>query len=203
MMESKRTDNTFTDIPIVIDGPNFINAFLIDPGDQEIVSQNFSFPRFRHIINQELQKFNLCGDQIEFVCSRRMFGSKETKFTRNQRNLMINRFKKEIGVHVEEVTIPGKKEKGVDITVAEKINVLSQYNRFIVFVSADRDYIPILKRKREEGIRVFTVALFEDFPIEIRNESHMTIDIRSEQRDYVSGKNNNDPTDWDPHNIPR
>lgn len=171
------TDN----IPIIIDGPNFINRLLNRQIEKEIISKRLSLSRFKGLINRRLSRYSKLAfqaDIIEFVCSKKLFGSKEKKFTNDERDFMIGRFMREPGVHVEEVDIPGSSEKGVDNKISSKIETFSNNNfRAMILVSADRDFIPVLQKMRECGIRMFAVALEESFPIELVNESYATIDL--------------------------
>jgi len=80
-----------------------------------------------------------------------MFGPPSNKFTQDERNNLIDRIKEEIAVHVQEVDIPGSSEKGVDIMISTRIETYLEHLEFVVLVSEDRDFVPLLKKMREKG----------------------------------------------------
>jgi NYN domain len=111
------------------------------------------------------------------VCSEKLFGSGRTKFTQQDREVLLGRLGAEPGVHVERVYLPGRDEKGVDGTVATVIENFMDDNAAAVLVSADRDFVPLLKRMRERGKKVVTVALNDRYPPELTNESDYTLGL--------------------------
>src|SRR3954469_3355357 len=94
---------------IIIDGPNFINMVINLGVENELISKLLSLGKFRDELNGKfvfrkkgIPSFGL----IEFVCSSRCFGPLNNKFKPNQQTIMLNRFMREPGVHVEQVVIP-------------------------------------------------------------------------------------------------
>jgi NYN domain len=167
-------------VAIFIDGPNFINRLLDMKIDNDLISQQLTLDGFRREVKRELEELGrLEGecDTVEFVCSEKMFGSDQSKFTREERELLLGRLGAEPGVHVERVHLPGKDEKGVDGTVATGIENFMDHNSAAVLVSADRDFVPLLRRMRERGKKVVTVALNDHYPPELTNESYFTLSL--------------------------
>jgi hypothetical protein len=107
-----------------------------------------------------------------------MFGSGKNKFTQEERVLLLDRLGTEPGVHVERVFLPGRDEKGVDGTVAIEMENFLDHNESAVLVSADRDFVPFLRRMRQRGKKVVTVALNDQYPREITNEAYYTLGLR-------------------------
>ena len=75
--------------------------------------------RLNNILEEMHTKIQV--DLVEFVCSIKLFGHGEDKFAQPERDTMIERFMAERGVHIEEVSLPGSSEKGVDTTVCSML----------------------------------------------------------------------------------
>lgn len=60
-------------IPIVIDGPNYINRILDMSIDKDIISKQLSFDNFRETIKDELLKVGIISNLniVEFICSQK------------------------------------------------------------------------------------------------------------------------------------
>lgn len=166
-------------VPIIVDGPNFVNRVLDLRINKQFLVNQLTLDGLRQLVKHYLESLGILSpcEIVEFVCSKKSFGSGSNKFTTEERNHMINHFRKEMGVYVEEVDIPGSSEKGVDMMVAEKIREYLDGSDEGVLVSADRDYIPLIKRMRGKSKKVIVVALSQDYPIEIENESYAKIDV--------------------------
>jgi uncharacterized LabA/DUF88 family protein len=145
-------------VPIVIDGPNFINRILELKIDKDIISKQITLDGFRARLNNLFEEIdiNIQVDWMEFVCSKKLFGHGENKFTQEERDSMLQRLIVERGVHVEEVILPGSSEKGVDHTVSSLLEAFSEKIESILLISHDRDYVPVLKRLREKGKNIYT-----------------------------------------------
>lgn len=168
--------------PLIIDGPNFINRVLDMKIDKDIISNQLSFKDFRKRITAKLldEDINIQIPIIEFVCSKKLFGSGIKKFTQEERDLLIKRLMKEKGVHIEEVHLPGSSEKGVDNMVSSKIETFSKNFEYIVLISNDSDYVPTLKKMREQGTKIILVNISDNPSNELINESFLTIDMYEE-----------------------
>jgi len=165
-------------IGIFVDGPNFINRLLDMQIDKDLIAQQLTLEGFRREVSrhlEELDRVEGACETVEFVCSEKMFGSGQNKFTQDERDLLLDRLGDEPGVHVERVHLPGKDEKGVDGTVAINIVDYMDHHSAAVLVSADRDFVPLLRRMRERGKKVVTVALNNNYPRELVNESFYTL----------------------------
>ncbi len=140
-------------VPIVIDGPNFINRILELKIDQDIIAEQLTLDGFRSRLNAILEEkfIPVRTDQVEFVCSKKLFGQGASKFTQNERDSMLQRLMGERGIHIEEVNLPGSSEKGVDTTVASTIETYMEKHESIFLVSHDRDYVPVLRKMRLKG----------------------------------------------------
>jgi len=163
-------------IPIIIDGPNFINRILDLGIDKDLVSNQLILDGLRSSINCKLSenKIPLQIDIIEFVCSKKLFGYSHNKFLKEERDLLIKRMMSEKGVHVEEVVLPGSTEKGVDTTVSSLLETYSEKFNDIALISHDRDFVPVLKKLREKGKRIYLIALGEKFQINIKKRHKLT-----------------------------
>lgn len=170
------------DIPIVIDGPNFINRILDTSINKDIISNQLSFYDLRNSIKIALAENRIFSDLpiIEFVCSKKLFGNASKKFTQTERDTMLKRLMRERGVHIEEVNLPGSKEKGVDNMVSTKIETFSETFNYIILISNDRDYVPLLSKMRTRGKNVILVTLTDDTPDEVINESFLTINLSNQ-----------------------
>ena len=167
------------EIPIIIDGPNFINRVLDMKIDKCLISKQLTLNGLRNVLNNFLEEEDLSGrcSSIEFVCSKKLFGSGRSKFTQAERDALLHRFMNERLVHVEEVVLPGASEKGVDNMVTTKIETLSQRYKSIILISEDRDFVPLLKKMREKETQIIVISLKEPYPIELINEAHMRFHI--------------------------
>lgn len=169
-------------IGIFVDGPNFINRLLDMQIDKDLISQQLTLEGFRREVSghlQELDRVEGNCETVEFVCSEKMFGGGQNKFTQEERDFLLDRLGSEPGVHVELVHLPGRDEKGVDGTVVIDIVDHRDYHTAAVLVSADRDFVPLLRRMRERGKKVVTVALNDSYPRELINESFYTLRLGS------------------------
>jgi hypothetical protein len=175
-------------VPLVIDGPNFINRILDMGIDKDIIANQLSLDGLRASLNRTLNEMNLTVqiDLVEFVCSKRLFGNGKNKFTQVERDSMISKIGSERGVHIEEVNLPGTSEKGVDTTVSTFIDTLSDNYDHIFFTSHDRDYVPILKKIREKRKKLFLIALNDCMPFELCNEAYQNIKINDKWRDFFT-----------------
>lgn len=169
-------------LPIIIDGPNFINKILDMQIDKDLVSKQLTLRGLREIIDKKLQDLKIPGKSgvVEFICSKKLFGPSRNKFTQEERDRLIDRVIEEIGVHVEEVDIPGSTEKGVDNMISTKIETYLEQLDFVVLVSKDRAFIPVLRRMREKGKKIIVVSLSDKYPGEIINEAYAKIDIKDD-----------------------
>lgn len=167
-------------VAIFVDGPNFINRLLEMRIDKDLIATQLTLGGFRSEVARglgELGRVEGECDTVDFVCSEKLFGSGRNKFTGEERELMLGRLGAEPGVHVERVHLPGRDEKGVDGTVATGIENFMDHNSAAVLVSADRDFVPLLRRMRERGKKVVTVALNDRYPTELTNESYYTLKL--------------------------
>jgi len=166
-------------IPILIDGPNFINR-LIELGiKNKFIACQLTLRGLLEFVNQQLKKINdIKGrcNTVEFVCSTKRFGPTKNKFTEEEQNSLLHRLMRENGVYVDKIDIPGSTEKGVDSTIQSKIEDFVKHYDAIVLVSHDRDYIPVMKKLRHK-IKIITVAINDKFPHELANESFAVIEL--------------------------
>jgi len=168
---------------MIIDGPNFINRILDMEIDKDSISKQLILGGLREIINMKLRdsvKIKSQCEITEFVCSKKLFGPSSNKFTQEERDSLLDRIMGEIGVHVEELHIPGRSEKGVDNLISTKVETYLEHSEFIVLVSEDRDFIPVLKKMRERTKKVVVVSLKDKYPKEITNEAYAKIDIKDD-----------------------
>ena len=175
-------------VSIVIDGPNFINRILELKIDQDIIAEQLTLDGFRSRLNAILEEkfIPVRTDQVEFVCSRKLFGQGASKFTQNERDSMLQRLMGERGIHIEEVNLPGSSEKGVDTTVASTIETYIEKHESIFLVSHDRDYVPVLRKMRLKGKKIYLIALNDEFPCELINESYETMQFKEEFRHFFT-----------------
>jgi uncharacterized LabA/DUF88 family protein len=178
-----------SNVPIIIDGPNFINRILELNIDKDIIAKQITLEGFRtrlnNIMNDEMH-VNIQIDLVEFVCSKKLFGQGESKFTQQERDSMLQRLMHERGIHVEEVSLPGTSEKGVDITVSSMLETYLEKSESIFLMSHDRDYVPVLKKLRGRGKRIYLIALNDKLPHELSNEAYQTIRMDEEWRDFFT-----------------
>jgi hypothetical protein len=171
-----------SEIPILIDGPNFINRILEYGIDKDLISAQLSFEEFRALISHHLSKADIPGmpSIVEFVCSKKLFGSGKQKFSQNERDEMLERLMHEKGVHIEVVDLPGSSEKGVDNMVTTKLESFSATFHTIILVSHDRDYVPVMRKMREKGIRIILVSFSQTIPKELVNEAYFTVALNDQ-----------------------
>ena len=111
-------------IPIIVDGPNFINRVIelrIDPCH---IARQLSLQSLMELVNERIVKIKRLSSQsesVEFVCSKKRFGPKEHQFSEEQQALLLDRLRGQTGVYVDIVDIPGSSEKGVDQTISGKM----------------------------------------------------------------------------------
>lgn len=179
-------------IPIVIDAPNYINRILDMSIDKDIISTQLSFSGFRETIREKLRKTGIMSNLniVEFVCSQKIFGNKEKKFSKDEQNLLLDRIKTEPGVHVEKVNIPSnsKQEKGVDTMITTKTESFSENHNYIILVSNDQDFVPLLTKMREKGKKIILVSVSQSIPKHLVNESYMVINLYDEYECLFSYK---------------
>lgn len=175
-------------VPIVIDGPNFINRILQLKIDKDIIAEQLTLDGFRSRLNAILEEKSIPvrADQVEFVCSKKLFGQGTSKFTQNERDSMLQRLMGERGIHIEEVNLPGSSEKGVDTTVASTIETYLEKHESIFLISHDRDYVPVLRKMRLKGRKIYLVALSNEFPCELTNESYEIMQFKEEWRHFFT-----------------
>jgi len=167
------------DIPIIIDGPNYINRILDMSIDKDIISNQLSFNNFRDALKIQLngKGINAQLQKIEFVCSKKLFGSKLKKFTQIERNVMLERIMLEQDVHIEEIDLPGSQEKGVDNMITTKIESFSEKYKQIILITNDRDFVPLLSKMRKKETNIILVSLSKTVPKELVNESYIVINL--------------------------
>ena len=170
--------------PIIIDGPNFINRILELEIDKDIIAKQLTLDGLRKRLNSIFQEMDIKiqVDLMEFVCSKKLFGQGANKFSLQERDSMVKRLMTEKGVHIEEVSLPGSSEKGVDTMVSSMLETFSDKHENILLFSHDRDFVPVLKKLREKGEKTYLFSLNDRFPIELSNEAYQTIRIDHEWR---------------------
>jgi hypothetical protein len=175
-------------VPIVIDGPNFVNRILELEIDKDIIARQITLDGFRTGLNSVLEEMhvNIQVDLVEFVCSKKLFGQGVSKFTQEERDSMLQRLMHERGIHIEEVILPGSTEKGVDTTVSTILETYLERNESIFLISHDRDYVPVLKKLRGKDKRIYLIALNDKFPHELSNETYQTIRMDQEWRHFFT-----------------
>ncbi|OAQ20034.1 NYN domain-containing protein [Thermosulfurimonas dismutans] len=163
-------------IPIIVDGPNYINRVIELGIKPNHIARQLSLESLREIINKKLADFDVKekAEIVEFVCSKKKFGPRSQRFSEKEQELLLKRLKAEIGVYVDIVDLPGSSEKGVDTTISSKIEDYAKEVEILILLSSDRDFVPILKKLRGK-VKVFLVSLKNDYPIELRNEAYATI----------------------------
>jgi len=166
-------------IPIIIDGPNYINRILDMSIDKDIISNQLSFENFRDALKIQLngRGINAQLPKIEFVCSKKLFGSKSKKFIQIERDVMLERIMLEQGVHIEEIDLPGSQEKGVDNMITTKIESFSEKYKQIILITNDRDFVPLLSKMRKKETNIILVSLSKTVPKELINESYIVINL--------------------------
>ncbi len=179
-------------IPIVIDAPNYINRILDMSIDKDIISTQLSFSGFRETIRERLRKTGIVPNLniVEFVCSQKIFGNKGKKFSKDEQSLLLDRIINEVGVHVERVNIPAssRQEKGVDTMITTKIESFAENHNYIILVSNDQDFVPLLTKMREKGKKIILVSVSQSIPKHLVNESYMVINLYDEHECLFSYK---------------
>ncbi len=171
-------------IPVIIDGPNCINR-LIDFGIASgHLAKQLSLRCLRELINRKLAEIpsisGSCGS-AEFICSRKRFGPESKKFSEEQQKNMLNRFRAEVGVFVDVIDIPGSSEKGVDTTIAGRLQDLGGEVPAAVLISEDRDFIPTLQKLRHR-LKVILFSISGSPPVELQNEAYATVLLGEDYR---------------------
>lgn len=166
-------------IPIIIDGPNYINRILDMSIDKDIISNQLSFENFRDTMKVQLNEkgINAQLPKIEFVCSKKLFGPSSKKFTKSERDKMLERVMLEQGVHIEEVDLPGSQEKGVDNMITTKIESFSERYKQIILITNDKDFVPLLSKMRKKETNIILVSLSKTVPKELINECYISINL--------------------------
>ena len=121
-------------VPIVIDGPNFVSRMIEMGIANRFIASQLCMTGLRHFVNQFLAELpNSFGqsDTVEFICSQKHLGPGNKKLTKDEQKLFLDRLMNEIGVHVDQVNIPGSSEKGVDATVQIKLEEFAQEKGFL------------------------------------------------------------------------
>ncbi len=167
------------EIPILIDGPNYINRILEMQIDKDIIAAQLSLDQLRKELAYQFARAEIVGTPsfTDFVCSKKLFGSGEQKFTQAERQAMLDRVMEEKGVHIEVVDLPGSNEKGVDNMVSTILETLSATFQSVVLITNDRDYVPVMHKMREKGVKLILVSFSEDRPRELVNEAYFTLDL--------------------------
>jgi hypothetical protein len=165
-----------TAMPLVIDGPNFVNSILNLGIDHDLAADQLSLTGLRSAVRAACGPDSLlsCDAAIEFVCSRRLFGPSSNRFTQVEQRQMLARFMGEEGVHIEEVLLPGNEEKGVDGKAQDLLLDFASGYQNVALATFDRDFIPNLGRLRRQGARVILVGVM-DPPVELKNEVWQTL----------------------------
>jgi len=169
-------------VPIIIDGPNFISRMAELGIKNKFIASQLSAAGLRDYVNHflsELPDPPGKSEVVEFVCSQKQMGPEKKKLSQDEQTVLLARLMNEVGVYVDQVNIPGSSEKGVDATVQVKMEEFAKKHPAIVLVSEDRDYVPVLHKLRHET-RVITIAVRKDFPLELKNESYATIQVGNE-----------------------
>ncbi|MFA6414014.1 MAG: NYN domain-containing protein [Syntrophales bacterium] len=179
---------TLSVVPIVIDGPNFINRILEWEIDKDIIAVQITLDGFRTRLNTIFEEMhvNIRVDLVDFVCSKKLFGQGASKFSQIERDTMLQRLMHERGIHVEEVSLPGTSEKGVDTTVASMLETYLENNEIIFLISHDRDYVPVLRKLRGKNKRIYLIAMNDKFPHELSNEAYQTIRMDQEWQHFFA-----------------
>lgn len=182
--DRKGVKRKMDNVPIIVDGPNYINR-IIDIGiDPVHIARQLSLDRLMDVLSEKIIDIkgvsSRCGF-VEFICSRRRFGPKSKHFTEPQQKMLIDRLRGETGVYVDVIEIPGSSEKGVDTTISGRIHEYANDVDTLILVSEDRDYIPTLNKLRHR-IKIILVALRDEYPSELQNEAYATIFLHEDYR---------------------
>jgi predicted nuclease of predicted toxin-antitoxin system len=169
-------------VPMIIDGPNFINRVLECKIDKLYVANQLILRGLVDLVNHQIAAISgLRGrvETVEFVYSRKMFGSGKQKFSPEQRATLLRRVSNEPGIYLEEVQIAGSDEKGVDATIQLKLEEFAKDHDEVVLVSHDKDFIPILNKFKHK-VRIITVGITDSFPTELQRVSYATVRVGNE-----------------------
>lgn len=166
-------------IPVIIDGPNFINR-LLELGIAPVhLARQLRVRGLMELIDHRLEVIQgISGtcSSAEFVCSPKRFGPGGARFTEEQQQQLLNNIRSEVGVYVDCISIPGTSEKGVDTTIAGMLQDLAGEVQAAVLVSVDRDYIPTIRKLRHK-LNVILISISGPPPVELQNEAYATIVI--------------------------
>jgi hypothetical protein len=169
------------DVPVIVDGPNYVNRVLDLRIDHDLVAGQLTLTGLRRAMNDGIRYQQLapvaCNTTIDFICSKKLFGPPSNKITQLERELLLGRLMRETGVHIEEIDLPGDSEKGVDGAVQSRLEELAKDHQWVVLVSADRDYVPVLRKLRKGRTRVLLASLQSDFPRELANEAWGIVEL--------------------------
>ncbi|MFA4918670.1 MAG: NYN domain-containing protein [Thermodesulfovibrionales bacterium] len=173
-----------TNIPILVDGPNYVNRVMELGIDSMHIARQLSLAGLMEVVNERIIEFphiTGCCESVEFICSKKRFGPEKKRFNETQHALLIDRLRAETGVYVDIIDIPGPSEKGVDMTISGKLEEFASDADAVVLVSADRDFIPTLKKLRHK-IKVILVALSDSYPVDLQNEAYSTLFLYEDYR---------------------
>lgn len=164
---------------VAIDGANFVNR-LIDWGhDAETISKSISIASLAGMIQHQVR--SIIGTTrsigVDFFHSPRRMGPQNKKLSKEQQDYLLIRIGTENGVTTREISLMGRKEKGVDIAIASSLFEMSSHCETLVLVSADRDFIPVLRSLKRMGRFVCTVGFYDGYPLDLMNESQYFFDI--------------------------
>ena len=166
-------------IPVIIDGPNFINR-LLELGIAPVhLARQLRIRGIMEVVDHRLGTIpGITGtcSSAEFVCSPKRFGPNKARFTEDQQQQLLNNIRSEVGVYVDCISIPGSSEKGVDTTIAGRLQDLAGEVQAAVLVSVDRDYIPTIGKLRHK-LNVILFSVLEGPPVELQNEAYATIEL--------------------------
>jgi len=169
------------DVPVVVDGPNYVNRVLDLRIDHDLVAGQLTLTGLRRALNDGIQHQQLapvaCNTTMDFICSKKLFGPPSNKIAQPEREILLGRLMRETGVHIEEIDLPGDSEKGVDGAVQSRLEELAKDHQWVVLVSADRDYVPVLRKLRKGRTRILLASLQADFPKELANEAWGIVDL--------------------------
>ena len=175
---------------LIVDGPNFINDLNRYGKDFTYLMSTFSFPLLHMSIQRRLNIHGLRGHPFihtYFVCADR---GKLGKLDYNQRNMFLEKLKKEQGVTVDEIKQSKKsgQEEQVDMSVFIRMLEMGPLSalhddtwRHIVLISSDSDYVPAIRLLSKMGTHTVTVGFQKlpekEYPVEMINESYLFLEL--------------------------